>query len=98
MTDENVTILPPTIRAAGDPRPERATWILMPVDTSDGRCSQCAVRHEPEMPHDKQSLAYQYSFYAEHDRWPDWKDAMAHCDQPTQDVWMRALTDMGVEI
>lgn len=98
MTDENVTILPPTIRVAGDPRPKEATWTLLPVDTSGGKCSQCGRPHEPDEPHDNHALAYQYSFYAEHDRWPTWRDAMAHCDPDVQDRWTVALRANGVEI
>ncbi len=100
MSDDEleVTVFPPTVRAAGDPRPKQATWLLMPVDTSDGRCSQCAVLHEPDQPHNQQSLAYQYAFYAEHDRWPTWADAMAHCDQETRELWTAALRERGVEV
>lgn len=98
MTDPpHVTVLPPTVVAAGDPRPKPATWTLLPVDTSDGRCSQCAVDHEPDQPHNQQSLAYQYGFYAEHDRWPTWTDAMAHCDATVREQWVAALRERGVE-
>lgn len=90
--------LPPTVRAAGDPRSKDATWTLMPIDTSDGKCSQCAVNHEPGEPHNAQSLAYQYSFYAEHDRWPTWRDAMAHCASDMQAAWASELAKHGVEI
>jgi hypothetical protein len=92
------TVLPPTMRAVDDPRDKAATWTLMPIDISDGQCSQCAVIHEPDMPHDNQSLAYQYSFYAEHDRWPTWVDAMAHCTQDVREGWSAALRERGVDI
>lgn len=88
----------PKIRAADDPRPKDATWTLMPFDTSNGECSQCGRVHEPDQPHDAASLPYQYSFHAEHDRWPTWKDAMAHCDQNVQDAWTTALRQRGVEL
>lgn len=88
--------LPPTVKLAGDPR--EATWTMMPVDTRDGQCSQCAVKHEPDQPHNQQSLAYQYSFYAEHGRWPTWTDAMAHCDHHVVQQWTIALRGHGVDI
>ena len=94
----DVVVRPPTVRAAGDPREKDATWTLMPIDTSDGKCSQCAVMHPPELPHNQESLAYQYSFYAEHDRWPTWADAMAHCDDEVREAWTVALRLQGVNI
>ena len=47
--------------------------------TQDGTCPECAVKHDPEQPHNRDSLAYQYKFYDQHGRWPTWSDAMAHC-------------------
>ena len=94
----DVTELPPTVRMIDDPRPKKASWMMLPVDTSQGQCSQCAVVHDPAVPHDLQSLAYQYSFYAEHDRFPTWRDAMAHCDETTREMWTDALRNLGVEI
>lgn len=31
-----------------------------------GTCPECAVKHSAEMPHDQQSLYYQYYFYNKH--------------------------------
>lgn len=98
MTDPEIVVHPLTVRAAGDPRPKEATWTMLGVDTSDGKCSQCAVLHEPDEPHDKKSLAYAYSFYAEHDRWPTWADAMAHCTEPVQLAWQAALLARGIDV
>jgi hypothetical protein len=63
-----------------------------------GTCPECAVAHEPEMPHNAQSLHYQYHFYGRHGRWPDWRDAMAHCTQQMKTVWINRLTLMGVDV
>jgi len=63
-----------------------------------GTCPECAVAHEPELPHNKQSLFYQYHFYNQHGRWPTWADAMAHCDQRTKEFWTAQLTRMGESI
>ncbi len=66
-------------------------WHVMPPDTSDGKCPECAIKHDPAEPHNNQSLAYQYSFYAKHGRWPTWADAMAHCAPEVQAAWKDAL-------
>lgn len=98
MSDDNITIHPPTVEQAGDPRGKKATWTHAPVDTSDGKCSQCAVKHDPGEPHNQQSLAYQYHFYAEHDRWPTWEDAMAHCSDEIYEITRQVLAEHGVEV
>lgn len=67
-------------------------------NTPPGTCPQCAVKHEPEQPHNPQSLAYQYWFYGKHGRWPTWDDAMAHCDDQVRSIWRRALTERGVDL
>lgn len=95
LDDPEVKIFPPTVKEYGDPRKD-ATWNLMPPPP--GTCSQCARTHEPDAPHDAWSLHYQYSFYAEYERWPTWIDAMAHCDQATQDRWLEGLRAHGVVI
>jgi hypothetical protein len=61
-------------------------------------CQECAVKHDPDMPHNQQSLYYQYKFYQQHGRWPTWKDAMAHCTPGMQDAWIRAFKERGIEI
>lgn len=66
--------------------------------TPDGTCPMCAVKHEPEMPHNKDSLCYQYKFYDQHGRWPTWADAMAHCTPEVKAVWRRELEARGVEV
>lgn len=70
---------------------EPATARLLPP-ASDA-CQICGHRpaHAPDAPHNAQSLYYQYAFYAAHLRWPTWKDAIAHCDEPTRKIWEREL-------
>jgi hypothetical protein len=63
-----------------------------------GTCQQCAVKHEPEMPHNQQSLAWQYWFYAEAGRWPTWADAMQHCTKEMKSYWAKALGQKGIRI
>lgn len=62
-----------------------------------GKCPVCATEHEPELPHNLQSLAYQYRFYDEHGRWPTWDDAMAHCTDEVKALWMEALSEVCAE-
>jgi hypothetical protein len=88
-----VTILPPTVQQAGDPRGADATWTLMPAPA--GVCSQCARDHEPEAPHDALSLHYQVVFNAEHGRAPTWADAMAHCAPGVRALWTERLVALG---
>lgn len=85
--------LPSTIKQLGDPRKD-AGFTLLPAPP--GVCSQCARDHEPDEPHDAQSLHYQYAFYAEHDRWPTWDDALAHCSEDVQAAWRQALAERGI--
>lgn len=63
-----------------------------------GVCQECAVDHPATEPHNKDSLHYQYTFRAAHDRWPTWTDAIAHCDEATQERWKSALRELGVDI
>ena len=66
--------------------------ILAPVD---GSYIECAIHHAPDQPHNAQTLQYQYTFYARHDRWPTWADAMAHCSKGTRELWEEALRERG---
>lgn len=74
-----------------------APWTLL-GKTPEGTCEQCATVHEPSHPHNAQSLAYQYKFFDQHGRWPNWKDAMAHCTFEVQRLWREALIDKGVDV
>ena len=44
-----------------------------------GTCRMCATKHDPALPHDRNSLYYQMRFYQVHKRLPTWNDAMSHC-------------------
>jgi hypothetical protein len=68
-------------------------WHIMPAPP--GTCPECAVDHPPELPHNQQSLRYQYTFYAQHGRWPTWADAVAHCSPEMQAAWKQALINFG---
>jgi len=68
--------------------------LLPPAATA---CQTCAKNpaHPPDQPHDALSLYYHYAFYAEHKRWPTWKDAVAHCPEATKMAWENALRALG---
>ena len=56
-----------------------------------GHCQECAVEHEPDQPHNRDSLFYAFIFNAQHNRSPTWVDAMAHCPQAVQVEWLKSL-------
>jgi len=62
-----------------------------------GVCQTCAVDHDPKLPHNAQSLFYQYKFNGDNGRWPDWNDAMAHCSEEVKTNWVAALTQHGIK-
>ena len=66
--------------------------------TPPGTCPECAVAHDPRMPHNRDSFAYQYKFYDAHGRFPTWGDAMEHCTEEIKALWLEALREHGVEV
>lgn len=60
-------------------------------------CQECATKHDPLLCHNAQSLYYQYKFKKEHDRWPTWEDAMAHCNQAVKDMVIKTLEENKVD-
>ena len=67
-------------------------WLLPP---KPGLCQTCAVEHDAAWPHNQQSMYSQFHFYATHQRWPTWEDAMAHGDAAMQAHWRRELRALG---
>lgn len=61
-------------------------------------CQECAVDHDPRLPHNQQSLYYQTKFHIEHGRGATWSDAMAHCSDDVRERWIEALKSHGVEV
>lgn len=80
----------------GKVREEKSSMMMLPA--KEGTCEECAVAHDPTHPHNAQSMFYQYKFYNEHGRWPNWKDAMKHCDKKMKAFWTKSLTDAGVDV
>lgn len=78
-----------------------SAWDVLPA--AEG-CPECGLEHAPHLPHDQTSLLYQYRFRSEEgkagreERWPTWKDAMAHCTPDMQADWVRELAKHGVVV
>lgn len=68
------------------------------LPAKEGTCPICAVNHEPGLPHNKDSMFYQMSFYRENGRWPTWKDAMEHCTEEMKSMWTNELKKRGIEV
>ena len=66
------------------------------VAPSPGKCAICATAHDPQEPHDRNSLYYQNRFHRGHKRFPTWADAMAHCKEPVKAAWKEKLLAQGV--
>lgn len=61
-------------------------------------CQTCAWKHEPDMPHNRDTLYYQTKFNLNKKRWPTWRDAMAHCTPEMKQSWANLLREKGVEV
>lgn len=61
-------------------------------------CQECAVKHEPEFPHNPDSLYYQTKFNMAHKRAATWHDAMAHCDRKMKAAWKKVLAEKGIRV
>lgn len=77
---------------------ERHGMMMLPAQPREGQCPECGIFHDPDQPHNRDSMLYQYRFYDEHGRWPTWVDAMAHCKDDVKALWVDALKAQGVDI
>lgn len=68
------------------------------LPAKEGTCPICAVSHEAELPHNKDSLFYQMLFYQQNGRYPTWKDAMEHCTEEMKKAWTDALAEKGIKV
>ncbi len=71
------------------------TMQLLPP--SADKCQYCAVKHNPEQPHNAQSFYYAFWFNATYNRSPTWNDAMAHCSEEVKKEWLAYLTKLGID-
>ena len=70
---------------------------MMLLPPKPGTCPVCAVEHDPRLPHNNQSLYYQYRFYGIRGRFPTWADAAAHCDSETRLLTKKILGEYWTE-
>ena len=61
-----------------------------------GACRICADFHDPEQPHNRNSLYFQMRFRKKYGRYPTWEDAMAHCNEQTKRMQRAKLAMLGV--
>lgn len=80
----------------GEMKPHQTNVMLMPC--APDKCQECATDHDPVLPHNQQSLFYQYKFYDKTGRWPTWKDAMSHCTEAMQKAWTEQLAKLGIDV
>lgn len=90
MTTVNLT--------TGEESTSTAQAFVMTANPKPGECAECLKAHAPTEPHDALSISYQYAFFAQHERFPDWRDAMAHCPDDVRQSWTEGLTEMGVDV
>jgi hypothetical protein len=72
---------------------EQGAWNVLPP--APGKCQICAIEHEPEDPHNAQSLYYQMTFQGMIGRAATWADAMAHCDDHRKHWWRTYLKEIN---
>lgn len=68
------------------------------VPPHPSKCQECAVDHEPDFPHNRDSLYYGMKFKMEHNRDPTWEDALAHCSEEMYQLWYTELATLGITI
>ena len=67
---------------------------MMLLPPPAGHCRICAVKHEPQMPHNAQSLFFGMRFKMRYGRDGTWADAIAHCSPEVQLHWRAELKQM----
>jgi hypothetical protein len=72
----------------------KPAWLML-LPARPGTCEECAVAHDPADPHNRDSLYYQYRFFAKFKRWPTWDDAMAHCSEDVKAIVRETVKEMN---
>ena len=68
---------------------------LLPA--APGTCPECATEHDPEFPHNLQSLYYKMWFYQENGRFPTMDDSLSHCSEEIKSAWMEVFAELAKE-
>lgn len=66
------------------------------IAPTPGTCPVCATKHDPQAPHDKESLYYVSQFFRKNKRLPSWEDAMSHCTEPVKAEFRKKLAKRGI--
>ncbi|GIP08809.1 hypothetical protein J1TS5_09790 [Paenibacillus macerans] len=61
-------------------------------------CQKCRKKHDPQHPHNQDSLYWKFTFFEKHGRWPTWTDAMEHCSDEVKSQWIKVLKQKGIEV
>jgi len=77
-------------------REQPKTLAILPPEP--GTCQVCACVHEPNEPHNKNSLYYQMKFHLDYGRWPTWEDAIKHCTEDMKAEWRKQLKFFGEKL
>ncbi len=70
------------------------TMTLLPP--REGLCQTCATKHEPELPHNAQSLYYQTARHMQ-GLPANWLTATEHCTDDMRSLWREHLIGLGVD-
>jgi hypothetical protein len=74
--------------------PPKSGMLPAPPNT----CEKCAMKHDANLPHNQESLHWQYWFRGQRGRWPTWRDAMEHCSDDVKRKWVDALARLGIKV
>lgn len=83
----------PEIKPPDGSRENPITAKMMLLPPLEGHCRICAVKHEPHVPHNAQSLFYRVRFQARYGRAGTWADAISHTSEQVQQLFIRGLRE-----
>jgi hypothetical protein len=66
------------------------------VPPPPGHCPECAIKHDADQPHNRDSIFYQMKFKMDKGRDPTWHDAVEHCSEEVKSHWIATLKSMNV--
>lgn len=71
--------------------------VIRIIPPTPGCCLTCYGHHGEREPHNRDSLWYQITFFAEHARYPSWRDAAAHCPEDVRERFLAEKKAEGLE-
>jgi hypothetical protein len=73
-----------------------SAWTLLPPAAD--ACQECGAHHEPDDPHNPQSLYWQTKRNIAGEPMPTWEEALEHCPPEVYAAWYSALRERGVDV